>query len=198
MNFNQTNKKFWESRKDYPRFATKLRRFYELQYLVPQLKGKSLLDLGCGDGSLINCLMATTDIETYYGYDLSPSLLEHVNKNVKTQIYDCTKPTRLPKTDITIMAGLIQCIESDEDVLRLFDMIRSDTIFLRTACTPDNTCITKYSENLGSDYASYYRSVQNVIYLLEEYFTIQDVCRVYPDEIESKYGSHQYYFKVTK
>lgn len=198
MKFEDVNKKFWQSRVTYPPFASKARRFYELQYLVPQLRGTSLLDLGCGDGSLLSCLLATTDIEEFYGYDLSKKLLKHVDKRVKTKVYDCLKPTALPKTDITIMAGLIQCMSEDLDVVRLLGVVQSPTIFLRTACSAKDEIITKYSEELKENYASHYRSVTHVIWLLEHDYVIEDIRRVYPNEIESKYGSHQYYFKATR
>ncbi len=44
-------------------------------YLVPRLEKtqgrKRLLDLGCGDGSLLECLLRITDFEQLYGYDIA-------------------------------------------------------------------------------------------------------------------------------
>lgn len=198
MQFTKVNKKFWESRVDYPPFASKARRFYETQYLVPQLRGtSSLLDLGCGDGALLSCLLATTDIQEFHGYDLSKKLLKHVDKRVHTKIYDCLSPTELPKVDVTLMAGLIQYLDEDLDVVRLLDRVQSPTIFVRTTCSPKDEIIITDSKELGTDYASYYRSITHVIWLLEHDYKIEDVRRIYPDEVESTYSSHQYYFKAT-
>ena len=67
-------KSFWQAQEQYPFAFTNHRRIHELNYLVPRLKkveGKSLLDLGCGHGSLLECLVHLTDYEEFHGYDIS-------------------------------------------------------------------------------------------------------------------------------
>ena len=58
-------KEFWTTQTEYPEYGTiKQRRLHELQYIVPKLSGNTLLDLGCGDGALLNCLVELTDFKS--------------------------------------------------------------------------------------------------------------------------------------
>ena len=60
-------KEFWTTQTEYPEYGTiKQRRLHELQYIVPKLSGNKLLDLGCGDGALLNCLVELTNFEEKY------------------------------------------------------------------------------------------------------------------------------------
>lgn len=200
----QVAKKFWGKSKDYPAYEfIKERRIHELNYLVPKLKGcKTLLDLGCGDGALIKCLHHLTRIEQYYAYDYSEKLLSNLKgiKNVKTKIFDCNKGGRLPKTDVTIMAGVLNFMFDEVDLMFLLKSIKSHTIYIRVICTNDNTdfSINTYSESLKTNYSCIYHSLISCIDMFSFYFKINGVTRAYPDEIESRFGTKQYYFQCEK
>ena len=63
-----TDKSFWQAQEQYPFAFTRRRRIHELNYLVPRLDragGRSLLDLGCGDGSLLECLLRLSSKATF-------------------------------------------------------------------------------------------------------------------------------------
>lgn len=190
---------FWTSKNIYPEYGTiKQRRIYELNFLVPQLSGKSILDLGCGDGALINCLFHLTDFDQYYAFDWSESLINGVNKNISTRVYDCNDPSDLPKTDIIIFAGVLPFIFDDSNVLKLFDYFKAKQIFLRAPCTLNNEreIIKTYSEQLKEEYSSVYRTVKEVENLISSKFNLKNTVRIYPDEIESKFGTRQFYFII--
>jgi len=196
---NETAKKFWQDSVEYPEYGTiKERRLYELNYLVPKLKGESLLDLGCGDGALLNCLINLTHFKKLYGYDLSANLLKHVHPLIETKVYDCYKPDPLPNTDVTIVAGVLPFLFEDKVVDRVLELVKSPVLFLRTPCAlgKESIYVNKYSQELKRDYASLYRTISQVMDIVSKRFKIESVDRIYPDSIESKFGTKQFYIKA--
>lgn len=194
-------KDFWTSKKTYPEYGTiKQRRLHELNYLVPKLKGKTILDLGCGDGALANCLINLIDFEKFYAYDWSESLIENLNPQIIKQVYDCNNPQTLPKVDVIIFAGVVPFIFDDEKLLSLFNYFDANEIFIRAPCTEKNEreIVKTYSEHLKENYASVYRTVSELSKLINKKFNLLNVTRVYPDDIESNFGTKQYYFHALK
>jgi len=53
--------------------------------------------------------------------------------------------------------------------------------------------INAWSEDLRAHYASVYRTLDEITHLIARHFDVVSVDRVYPDEIESRYGTKQYY-----
>lgn len=207
MNNKTTAKEFWEKQDDYPDYPfIKERRLHELNYLVPKLEGMgSVLDLGCGDGALIKCLHELTDVKEYHAYDYSASLLARVpdslpDASISKKQYDCYSGDSLPNAAVTVMGGLIQYIFEDEAVINLLKKISSPRVYVRTACTDKlhDDEVSTYSDTLKSQYSSLYRTVDNTRALLETRFDVDDVIRIYPDEIESKFGTKQYYFACSQ
>lgn len=200
-NHLEISRNFWTSKVTYPAYDNiKKRRLYELNYLVPKLQGNSILDLGCGDGALINCLYHLTDFTEYYAYDLSENLLKNVNKQIKTAVYDCNFPSVLPKVDIVILAGVLPFIFEDEKVLDLFNFFNCKEMFVRAPCSELNITqiINTYSKQLNENYSSIYRTPDEISKLINHKFNLIEILRIYPDEIESKFGTKQYYFHAVK
>lgn len=190
-------KEYWASRTEYPFPFTKKRRIHELNYLIPRLeraKGKRLLDLGCGDGSLLECLLRLTDYTELYGYDISESLLRGIDPRVQTKVYDITTPEPLPAVDATILGGVIQYVFDDDKVQALLSCITSRIAWIRSTCTLE----TSDAPVARDGYASLYRTLSHTIDLLQSRFEVTAVDRIYPDDIESPFGTKQFYFEISK
>lgn len=191
-------KQFFD-RADYPQFpAIKKRRLHELNWLLPRLdgQGKSLLDIGCGDGALVNCLYHLADLDLQ-ACDFSAKLMAGVNPRIPTFEYDCREPAPLPATDITVIAAVLPYLFEDDEVHALLRQISSPLLFVRSPCGNDERVDT-FSEELQARYKSRYRSVEQIESLLREHYTDVTSDRVYPDEIESKFGTKQWYFTARR
>jgi SAM-dependent methyltransferase len=199
--YTEISKNFWTSKNEYPNYEyITERRLFELNFLIPKLTGESILDLGCGDGALINCLYHLTDFKKYYAYDWSENLLKGVNPRIQTKVYDCNFPSDLPKVNTIIFAGVLPYIFDDNIVLKLFDKFDATYIFIRTTCNLGHTreIVNTFSEQLNEPYSSIYRTVNEVSNLINQKFKLVETVRIYPDEIESKFGTKQFYFVIEK
>jgi hypothetical protein len=193
----ETATAFWQSQSEYPFPFTRRRRIHELNYLVPRLERagcKSLLDLGCGDGSLLECLLRLTEIEELHGYDISTALMRGIDPRILTAEYDISKPGNLPKVDGTIVAGVIQYVFDDESVANLFSRISSPIVWVRSTCSlkPEGERVTR------DGYSSYYRTLPRTYELLSRHLEVGAVDRAYPDELESPFGTKQFYFEARR
>lgn len=201
MEHRYVAEKFWKESNNYPKYHPSgmlKRRLCEINYIIPKLVGNSILDLGCGDGTLLNCLLQLTDIAKYYAYDYSENLLSNLHPEIETKIFNCYTDdlSSLPDVDITITSGMFQYIFEDEKVSEILRNIKSPSLFLRIPCTTkrESEYINTYSEALNSRYASVYRTVTGVLDLLSEEYVIESVDRIWPDDIESTFDTKQYYF----
>lgn len=186
-------------RERYPSFPhIKTRRLHELNWLVPRLRGNgaSLLDIGCGDGSLVNCLFHLTDLELQ-ACDFAEKLMQGVNPRIRTFVYDCRQPGPLPKTDIVVIAGVFPYLFEDVEVTALLGFMTAPLLFVRATCGNDER-IEGFSKDLGAPYKSRYRSVDQVKALLSSRYPSVSADRAYPDDIESAYGTKQWYFTARR
>ena len=197
----QTAHTFWNSFEKYPSYKAPIdkRRNLEVEYLLPHLTHvDSLLDLACGDGALITMLSKKTKIDKLYAYDFSESMLENItNPYITKKVYNVlTNTDPLPKVDVCVCAGLLPFIFSDEDALKVLGKITAKKLLLRAPCSmEDNSILVDgFSQDLKTNYASLYRTVDQVKDLLSKFFTVKNVDRIYPDSIESNYGTKQFYF----
>lgn len=188
---------YWKGRGSYPFSFTKKRRIHELNYLLPKLEqaeGKRVLDLGCGDGSLLECLLRLTDYETFFGFDVAEDLLKGIDPRVETSVYDLAQGGALPQVDVTIIAGVIQYLFDDELVVDVLRRVTSPVVFVRSTCTLDSEQEAVHRDG----YASLYRTLPQTLDLLGKVFRVSAVDRIYPDEIESPFGTKQFYFEARR
>ena len=192
-----TATEYWKAQTGYPFPFTKRRRIHELNYLIPRLEkvdGKRLLDLGCGDGSLLECLIRLTDFEEFHGYDIAENLLANIHSSVHTRVYDLSNPGPLPEVDATIIAGVIQYLFDDDVVEKILSLITSPVVWIRSSCALG----TEDEPVVRDGYASLYRTVPKTHALIARHFEVNAVDRVYPDEMESPFGTKQFYFEARR
>ncbi len=194
-------KTFWKKQKKYPNYDyIKERRLHELNYLVPRLcHVNSLLDLGCGDGSLISCLSKLTEVKKYYAYDISKYLLKNVPNFAIKKEYDICSLQKLPKTEVTILGGVLIYILDDLIAFKALTNINSKILYLRNPVTfkKNRENIDTFSKQLNSRYIACYRTIPEILQLLKNW-SVTEITRLYPDSIESKFNTKQFYFKCVR
>lgn len=197
-------KDFWRKRKQYPNYPNiKQRRFLDVSFVLENLEDpNTILDLGCADGYLLIALREFTDARKFYGYDISESLLYEfvlrwgVIKELKTKVCDFTKDINYPQVDLTLSMGLFPYIFNCDDLYNILANIKSNMLIVRAPCTikDSDEYINTYSSDLNSEYSSIYRTTQSYFSILRIFYTNVYIERAYPDEIESKYGTKQFFF----
>ena len=209
--FEKVSRDFWAKQVNYPGYDyIKDRRMYELLYTLPKIKEfnpKTIVDIGCGTGSTVTLLRELSYTEKYYCYDVAPGMLSAIDCNpdrdseVVTGVIDFTEENyELPENvDFCICYGLLQCID-DDSVKRVLSRISAKKALFRSACELEKrNVINTYSEKLGSDYGCSYRTIDEYYQLFEEAgFKVISHVRCYPDVIESKFGTKQYFFDCEK
>lgn len=195
-------KSFWENQINYPNFPfSKERRFYDLKFLFPfASQWTSLTDLGCGTGEIDFLLSLVTNIKEYNLYDIG-SYINYIPYNKYFKIFnEDFLSVNLPQTDGTICLGVIFYIINNQLLSDFFSKIISPTFIIRCPCNSEDLIINKISKELDKEnlYVAHYRTVKDIINLLNPYFTSIISSRIYPDEIESKFGTKQYGFICKK
>jgi hypothetical protein len=86
-----------------------------------------------------------------------------------------------------------------EALQNLLQNINSRVLYIRDPLTlkKERENIETYSKKLKSNYLACYRTLSEMINILENW-TITEVIRIYPDSIESEFGTKQFYFKCLK
>lgn len=157
---------------------------YEMEIIEKCLNffgSSSIWDAACGDGRIAKAIngrvVFCSDLrgETGIRHDLDDGI-----------------PDWLPlKVDTVLLLGVIQFL-TDESLLSLLEKLKGRNIIIRTACDDENTYINRYSDELSCRYESLYRSlesVKNMLCLSHDIFWIKSV---YPEQLESVYGTRQY------
>jgi|TARA_R100000093_G_scaffold18047_1_gene10448 SAM-dependent methyltransferase len=201
-----TSREFWKKQNFYPSYGNliKKRRLYETAFLTEWIwknNPASLADIGCGNGSTITMLIELTDIINFYAYDISLKMLEKIDTRNKrgsiitTQLVDlCDNKIPFENVDVTTILGVHMYL-TDDQIKKQFENISSKTIILRDPCGLFHEEINKFSDALGEEYSAVYRTKDEYIKLYEECgYKVTYSKRAYPDDIESDFGTHQYFF----
>jgi hypothetical protein len=113
--------------------------------------------------------------------------------------YDCANPKSLPKTDWTVFAGVAPFLFHDEQLHKLFSRVKSSMIYIKAPCSLDKpTLVNTFSKKLNAPYSSYYRTPEPMTEIIRQHFSILEITRAYPDEIESEFGTKQFIFLCQK
>lgn len=205
--YYKTARNFWTSRTNYPNYPHVLhRRLIDANYVAERTYSlSSILDLGCGDGSLLLSIREFTQIKIFYGYDISPNMLRLLKvkwgnyPGLTTRVTDFITEI-LPEADVTTALGSFNYVFEDDQLCSVLHKINSKLLIARASCTlkKENELINTYSEDLQSEYAAIYRTVGNLVAILNEHFFITEIHRAYSDEIESNYGTKHFFFVCKK
>lgn len=195
---------FWKTRKEYPPVTYNFqRRYFDLGIILKYIENiDSILDLGCGEGQILLMLRELSDITSYYGYDLSKIFIDNLIKRwgkwhgLETKVTNFIITEKLPKTDMCICMGAMLYVFDDTDLKYMLSNVNSKIFICRVPCIlgPDRLKINKFSKDYNSNYAAVYRTIPEYISILSESFTIKSIDRCYPDVIESKHGTKQFFF----
>lgn len=201
MNNEKVSKKFWQKQSFYPNYPfVKERRKYELDFLLKHIdiNSDSLLDIGCGNGSTVIMLRETTYIKHYYCYDISKKMLSlnwgDRDSEIYKKVWDFNDPISIPKTDVAISMNMFSCIFDDAKIHDILSNIKSDLFIARITCNDTRLVINKHSDDLSSDIAMIYRTPREYIDIFMKHYQTVHLDRCFPDEIESKYATKQYFF----
>jgi SAM-dependent methyltransferase len=203
MDNYKTAERFWTSIDKYPPYPNVLvRRLIDTNFISDRIQGSnSILDIGCGDGSMLLSLREFTDIGKFYGFDISNNLLSILRnkwgsyRKLIVEACNVLEINSFPHTDVTISLGFFPYIFNDSDIEDILDKIKSNIVIIRVPCSVGNDAevINKYSAELNSDYSAIYRTFGKYEELISKKFKINEVSRAYPDSIESKYGTKHYF-----
>jgi len=204
---NRTAEKFWSTRTKYPPVVYKSqRRYLDLGLILKHSdRVSSILDLGCGEGQLLLMLRELTNIDYYYAYDLSQKFIDSLiikwgdfhglNAKVESLAKSLLK---FPKTDVCICMGVMHYM-LDYDLSFMLSNIESNLFICKMPCSLNSRVkIDKFSKDYNDNYAAVYRTLPEYVSALSEFFTIKSIGRCYPDKIESKYGTKQFFFICEK
>lgn len=206
---NKTAEEFWKTVKEYPPFVYTFQRRYLDLGIILKYTGdiNSILDLGCGEGQILLMLRELTNIKKYYGYDLSQTFIDNLisrwgnwpGLKASTTNFS-TFFNEFPKTDVCICMGVMPYIFDDAVLNSMLINIKSKLLIVRVPCIFEQNRleIDKFSDDFNDRYAAVYRTIPEYISILSKFFKIKSIDRCYSDEIESKYGSKQFFFVCEK
>lgn len=170
------------------------------------LKPTSLIDIGCGDGSVTRtaCGLFAGTLERIEVRDINPGYVEgnvaslrhaHPAAQVAGTVGALDAGMEIVRHDLCLLLGVLIYIMDDEAVLAGLARLKPKRLIIRVPCTgrAEDEAICKWSEDLKSEYAAIYRTLGNTLRLIERDFVIHEVGRAYPDAIESRFGTKQYF-----
>ena len=202
------SEEFWKTRKEYPPVTCNFkRRYLDVGIVLKYIENaNSILDLGCGEGQILLMLRELSNIKKYYGYDLSEIFINNLVKRwgnypgLEAKVVNFIETDDIPITDVCICMGVMLYILNDNDLEYMLSNIKSNILICRIPCNldVDRLEIDKFSKEFNFNYAAVYRTLPEYVSILSKFFNIKSIDRCYPDEIESLYGSKQFFFVCKK
>jgi len=197
---------FW-SKKNKPEsyWISEERISYNIKWISRVLNApRCLIDAGTGDGTLLARIIEIFPVKKCIIVDINPinimnakDKLLAINPEMEVQA-ECGDilDLNVGAIDLFLALGLFHYALEDFSIVDILNHIQAKQLLVRVPCTmkPDDELIVKYSQELGSEYAAKYRTVDNMKKLLSEFYTIKSCERIFPDHIESKYGTKQFAF----
>lgn len=195
---------YWKNVSKYPNYPNVLqRRLIDTVFVSQRIFDfKTVLDIGCGDGSMLLSLREFTKIESFYGVDLSALLIGKLkgkwgtNSNLATFVGGIKEFDLISDVDALLSLGSFLYIFDNDEIIYILEKFSTKVLIARAPCTlkDKDEVINKYSDELEANYAAKYRTVDSYKSIFMSHFDKVDVSRAYPDKIESKYGTKHFFF----
>ena len=167
-------------------------------------KDTKLLDLGSGTGLLINSLVESfgeiTAVEKYKKF--TEFIVKSNNIVIVNEDVLCFHPTQ--KYDVITAFGLMQFFNFKETQVvykMVFNALNTLGVFVvkHQMGICEDVSVNGYSSELGTDYYSNYRWLENELNLLRDVgFKISEVADIYPPEFNRWDNTHFYAIVCTK
>ena len=123
----------WDDMKKYGPFSRHLRRI--IKNMIRPLEFKSVLDVGCGQGSFLQELQAEFPSIKPYGIDISSSAVELASKRVvggRFCVLDITERVLDDKCDLVVCSEVLEHIPNDTQALRNLRSMTSKYLVVST------------------------------------------------------------------
>jgi len=144
---------------------------------LPDLKGKSVLDAGCGTGKI--CMMAVEGgASLVKGIDLSPKMIGEAKKNCPAAEFECADLSKvtLELYDVVVCGLVLGHIDALEPVLKkLIDSLRPGGHIILTDFHPYQTA-RKAKRTFKSGEKTF--EVKHTLHTLDEYFSLLSPVRI--------------------
>ncbi len=205
---SRTARAYWSSRIDtFQDVPGRLRHVAE--WILPRLPERldTLSDLGCGSGRMSLLVTQLVEVRRVLLVDISDVCLKEAEglwgpaSRRRTRIEPLRRDLAgirgsLPPSDLGLFLGVMLYLIRDEQVDNLLRSCSCRQLIVRTPCTlkPEDEVIDVYSEAVRGRYAANYRTLDHTVSLLSRHYTVSEVERIYPDELESKFGNRQFIF----
>lgn len=193
----------------------------EKEFILPILKldrFSSVLDIGCGIGRWADSIYKT--IGYYHGTDFSSELIKiaksrfkmakHINfQNLRAQETCSEKLSTENKFNTVIISGLLIYL-SDEDIIHTFEnmkklMQKYFKIYIREPIALEQrlTLNKIFSEELDSEYSAIYRTKEELINLITNFITennlsIKKQGFLFPENLSNRKETQQYYILLER
>jgi len=143
-------------------------RLYALIHLfykyIGDVKGKSVIDFGCGDGSYCRKLKKELGAKEVVGIDINEAVISRCNSKEKSEslgikyiLGDITKIDKMGEFEVAIAISLLNCAETKENLFAIcssiFKNLKPGSRFLCIIFNPQHKGIT--------DYSDYYLSIEH-------------------------------------
>lgn len=172
---------------------------YDVQRIIPHIrKYDNIADIMCGEAKVARVLNDIFIFESVYLCDINEMVLFRTlldtPLNFRGEVCNLNEriPLEVQSADCCLWLGGINYVINTNSVHNIFDKINN--IIIRTCCYEEETYIDKYSEELGSEYETLYRTKEDIIDMLSDHFKRVKYERLYPNKLESKFGGIQYLF----
>nr|BFD62746.1 class I SAM-dependent methyltransferase [Bdellovibrio sp. HM001] len=197
---------FWKSREkiDDARIATNYRDDGRLEFDVALVRkyhreGGSLLDLGCGTGTLARELLQSSSY--IKGVDKYPGFLEKCPREDKFEVVESDILHFVDKNktyDTIIIFGVVNFISDLEEVdlyRKCLALLKDDGVLIvKNQCgVKSEVIVDSYSQELGTDYYARYPWFERQLGHLSEHFNTELV-DIYPPAMNRWDNTHFYAF----